>query len=648
MATSAEDKSQHRKLALIIANGNYSRAENRLNQSQTNAKALNDLLNTIGFNVTLIYDVEKHDMTKNIIDFSQEIRDNDLVLFYFSGHIYQTNGKNYLIPVGDAYITKDQDVEDFANDCGRIFNRLIEKNSSYVTLCILDCCQEYLIKNNLTANSTSTVKGLREISPINGAFIQFACAANETSHDNLFTKHLLKNIAQENINIVNVFQRISDDVYKESDKGQRPLSINGLGQHGEIYLNQVYRPPPPPPPVEPTLSTEQFFSKETLSNEEKAYYEDCKEYYRMTKQPLISVSEEIFNRHVELPSVSLKFGVDENCKQFNLKSFIHQICAKFKLTMKDLLVKKIQEGSAILEVDIFDKFETPDKKLKLKMIYNTMVNNEELQKELGRMKIFLMYMGPIQELTKKQKYRAEITLNPEFNRKYGPGQNFWIGEIKDGKNRGGRPYYCPVGWQRISFYVTDNFDAKFNGWCIGYHGTKFAYGLSILLSGLKPADRAEHGAGVYISPSINYASHPRYSEVKPLDSSHENKFSKHGKYIQYVLECRIHPSKIKVTAAQTLRADNTIIDSNIDNSRIEWLIDNQNESIVDFNDSDSPIVCTGILMRVTDNHPGLLPESQWWYKAHICENSNCCLLGINLAYLNQQRTNGVTCNIVFD
>ncbi|UJR29676.1 hypothetical protein I4U23_017224 [Adineta vaga] len=133
-----------------------------------------------------------------------------------------------------------------------------------------------------------------------------------------------------------------------------------------------------------------------------------------------------------------------------------------------------------------------------------------------------------------------------------------------------------------------------------------------------------------------------------LDSSHGKKFSSRSKYIQYVLQCRVHPSKIKVIAAQTLKAAGTTIDPNIDNSIIEWLIDNQNKSIVDFNDSDSTIVCTGILLRVTDNHPGLLPESQWWYKSHICDNPKCCLLDFNLVSLNQQRINGLKCNTIFN
>jgi hypothetical protein len=72
-----------------------------------------------------------------------------------------------------------------------------------------------------------------------GTFIQFACAANQTDSNNLFAKHLLKNIAGKNEDIIDVFEVIVDDVYEESKKRQRPLSMNGLSDYRPVYLNQV-------------------------------------------------------------------------------------------------------------------------------------------------------------------------------------------------------------------------------------------------------------------------------------------------------------------------------------------------------------------------------------------------------------------------
>ncbi|CAF0939907.1 unnamed protein product [Adineta steineri] len=237
-----------------------------------------------------------------------------------------------------------------------------------------------------------------------------------------------------------------------------------------------------------------------------------------------------------------------------------------------------------------------------------------------------MFMGDILSCANKTKIRNEIKLHPQYNRIYDRGHTYWTGALQDGRDRGDSPYYCPVGWKRYSFHVCDNFHEKVKGWCICYHGTKFSFGLSILLSGLKPAAVIAHGQGIYASPSIIYVSHPRYSEVREISLSEQSSFIKRGKYVQFVLECRVHPKYRKVIGCETLGADNTIIDPNINNKIIEWVIDNNNKDIVDFNDPDASIICSGLMMRVTDNHPMFLPESHWW----------------------GQRASGQKCNIIYD
>ncbi|CAF0907855.1 unnamed protein product [Rotaria sordida] len=257
-------------------------------------------------------------------------------------------------------------------------------------------------------------------------------------------------------------------------------------------------------------------------------------------------------------------------------------------------------------------------------------------------------MGDITRLNKKQKFRGEITLHPRWNHIYGIGHTYWDGALHDGIDRGPHPYHCPVGWQRYSFYVTDDFQTKFKGWCICYHGTKFSYGLSILLSGLAPAKAAQHGPGIYVSPSIIYTSHPRYSEVKKIESSDEKHFFQDGNYVQFVLQCRVHPNNIKNIDSETLKVSD-IIDPNINNDVIEWVIDAKDKSVMDFNDPNSTIICTGLMIRVTDNHPGLLPESHWWLNSHLCpkKGNQHCLLAIDLDELKEQKNNGVECNIVY-
>jgi len=77
-------------------------------------------------------------------------------------------------------------------------------------------------------------------------FIQFACDTNQTvsgvgdtGGNSLFAKHLLINIPEENVDVIDVFRGIVCDVYRESNLAQKPLSMNGLQGIGKVYLNKV-------------------------------------------------------------------------------------------------------------------------------------------------------------------------------------------------------------------------------------------------------------------------------------------------------------------------------------------------------------------------------------------------------------------------
>jgi hypothetical protein len=84
-------------------------------------------------------------------------------------------------------------------------------------------------------------KGLHAMNIPDGRkiFIQFSCAVNKVAKDDLFNKYLLLNINQKNVPVTEVFQDIVEDVYYRRHRKLRPFSMNGLAEHGPIYLNKV-------------------------------------------------------------------------------------------------------------------------------------------------------------------------------------------------------------------------------------------------------------------------------------------------------------------------------------------------------------------------------------------------------------------------
>lgn len=146
--TAAQNHSSHRrKIALLIGNDNYSKAHNKLNHSIDNTRRMSDILSKINFNITMCIDTDSKMMIM-IKNFSKIINYGDLVLFYFAGHGCEVNGTNYLIPVDDNRIETDLDVEDIGINLQSILERLVERNTSYVTIFILDCGRSYWLKSS--------------------------------------------------------------------------------------------------------------------------------------------------------------------------------------------------------------------------------------------------------------------------------------------------------------------------------------------------------------------------------------------------------------------------------------------------------------------------------------------------------------------
>lgn len=149
MAVARKEVSTRRKLALLIANGNYYRPENRLTETFTTVMELHDALRTMGFNVTMALNGTKEEMIIKVNELTKKIVDGDLIFMYFSGHGYAVHGKNYLIPIDDERIESLRDVEDFSFDIEPAISRVAKRNPSYASIFVLDCCRSYVLKRGL-------------------------------------------------------------------------------------------------------------------------------------------------------------------------------------------------------------------------------------------------------------------------------------------------------------------------------------------------------------------------------------------------------------------------------------------------------------------------------------------------------------------
>ncbi len=93
----------------MIGNGHYPDATAPLAQPINDARALTAELRRDGFDVDVVEDACKDDMTRAVARLKSRIRPDSVVLLYFGGYGVQAGRESYMIPV-DAAIWREADV----------------------------------------------------------------------------------------------------------------------------------------------------------------------------------------------------------------------------------------------------------------------------------------------------------------------------------------------------------------------------------------------------------------------------------------------------------------------------------------------------------------------------------------------------------
>jgi uncharacterized caspase-like protein len=97
------------RIALVIGNGNYPDASAPLAQPINDARALTAALRRNAFDVDVVEDASKDDMSRAIDRLKSKIRHDSVVMLFFGGYGIQVGRESYMIPV-DATIWKESDV----------------------------------------------------------------------------------------------------------------------------------------------------------------------------------------------------------------------------------------------------------------------------------------------------------------------------------------------------------------------------------------------------------------------------------------------------------------------------------------------------------------------------------------------------------
>jgi len=221
------DEKKDDRIALIIGNAAYYDANAKLKNPVNDANDMERRLKSLGFKVFKITDATQITMKQKIREFGKQLNGNKVALFFYAGHGFQIEGKNYLVPI-DATIEDKADAEDACVSVDYLLTKM-EISNTETNLVILDACRN----NPFRSWRSSSSGGLSSLKrqPI-GSVIAFATqpgnvAADGAGSNGLYTSAWLKHL-KAGSNIFEVLTNVNQEVTKSSDEKQVPWFNSSL------------------------------------------------------------------------------------------------------------------------------------------------------------------------------------------------------------------------------------------------------------------------------------------------------------------------------------------------------------------------------------------------------------------------------------
>jgi uncharacterized caspase-like protein len=215
------------RVALVIGNGNYPDASAPLAQPINDARALSAALRRDGFDVDVVEDANKDDMTRAIARLKSRIRPDSVVMLFFGGYGVQVGRESYMIPV-DATIWKESDVRRDGVSIEAVLETMKEQGAC-AKLVVVDASR----RNPYERRFRTFSHGLAPIAAPDNALILSSTTPGKVADDSkgqhsVLVSELLHHLNAEKVGAEAVFNRTRVAISRASDGEQVPSVSSSL------------------------------------------------------------------------------------------------------------------------------------------------------------------------------------------------------------------------------------------------------------------------------------------------------------------------------------------------------------------------------------------------------------------------------------
>lgn len=214
-----------KRVALVVGNNDYAEVP-KLAAAVNDARAIQAALQARGFDVVLVENGSKLQISRAISNVEGKIEPGDAVVFHFAGHGFEIDGQNWLLPVdvpaareGEASLVKDQSF-----NAADIIERLRTKGARTV-VAVLDACRNNPFARTGTRALGGT-RGLAKMEAQGGVFILFSAGAKQEALDRLspndseqisvFARNFLPLLASANMTLIDLAKETQERVQEQA------------------------------------------------------------------------------------------------------------------------------------------------------------------------------------------------------------------------------------------------------------------------------------------------------------------------------------------------------------------------------------------------------------------------------------------------
>jgi iron(II)-dependent oxidoreductase len=251
--------------ALLLINSDYAKMP-AVRENAAGLAALKAALTAAKFEVREERNLTQEKLAKEIEpQFVASVKENETLLFFYSGYAIQSNGDNFLIPVD--FDPNKTDPVPFRARSLTGFMQLLDEKHIGTKLILIDApvqSQELLAKGIATGPGLALpdLTDIREIVYLSSAAMNAVPLPLNDAERGAFVKHVAELIKRPGTTAVDLLAETQRQVAAETKK----LNPFYLTQTTRSFL---FTDPPPPPPVEPV---DEFITKNRANARDRQLY----------------------------------------------------------------------------------------------------------------------------------------------------------------------------------------------------------------------------------------------------------------------------------------------------------------------------------------------------------------------------------------